>query len=51
MEAEVVVEVEVEADLDRLEKAATDLPAIADAPVLLKKPGYIIGGNTKMFNG
>ena len=51
MEAEVVVEVEVEADLDRLEKAAADLPAIADAPVLLKKPGYIISERTKWFIG
>lgn len=45
------VVIEVEADLDRLEKAAADLPAITDGPVLLKKPGYIIGGDTKLFNG
>ena len=44
MEAEVVVEVEVEADLDRLD--AADLPVIADEHALIKRPECT--GNTRI---
>ena len=44
MEVEVVVEVEVEADLDRLD--AADLPVTADEHALVKKPEPI--GNARI---